>query len=95
MRFLFDIGNNGRISVSLVPLGEDKFGNPSQIPIEHPVRDVYRLRDDGYYDNLSDSQFQVLINRIFNIETYFNRPTTVGKLLEQLVEAFINAEVHT
>lgn len=95
MRFLFDIGNNGRISVSLVPLGEDKLGNLSQIPIEHPVRDSYRLRDDGYYDNLSDSQFQVLMDRIFNIETYFNRPTTVGKLLEQLVEAFVNAEVYT
>ena len=95
MRFIFDISNSGRISVSLIPLGEDSFKNPSQIPIEHPIRDVYRLRDDGYYDNLSDSQFQVLMDRIFNVEPYFNRPTTVGKLLEQLVEAFINAEVHT
>lgn len=95
MRFIFDISDSGHISVSLIPLGEDSFKNPSQIPIEHPVRDSYRLRDDGYYDNLSDSQFQVLINRIFNIETYFNRPTTVGKLLEQLVEAFVNEAVHT
>lgn len=95
MRFLFDIGDNGRISVSLVPLGENNFGNPSQIPIEHPVRDSYRLRDDGYYDNLSDDQFQILIDRLFSIEPYFDRPTTVGKLLEQLIEAFINAEVHT
>ena len=93
MRFLFDIGNNGRISVSLVPLGEDKFGNPSQIPIEHPVRDVYRLRDDGYYDNLSDDQFQMLIDRLFSIEPYFNQPTSVQSLLEQLIEASINMEV--
>lgn len=95
MRFLFDIGDNGRISVSLVPLGEDSFGNPSQVLIEHPVRDAFRLRDDGYYDNLSDDQFQILIDRLFSIEPYFDRPTTVGKLLEQLIEAFVNAEVHT
>lgn len=94
MRFIFDIDENGRILTSLIPLADnEKTIDLSRISIEHPIRDTYRLRDEGAYNALSDSQFQILIDRLFSIEPYFNQPISVQSLLEQLIEAFINMEV--
>lgn len=94
MRLYFDIDAAGSVSVSLSPISEDEDLNMlSQIPIEHPIRDIYRLRDEGAYEHLTEEQFKTLIDKAFSVEQFFNRPITLCKFLEQLVEDYINREV--
>ena len=96
MRLYFDIDAAGSVSVSLSPISEDENLNMlSQIPIEHPIRDIYRLRDEGAYEHLTEEQFQTIIDKAFTVEQFFNRPTTLCSFLEQLVGAFVNREVST
>ncbi len=94
MRLYFDIDATGSVSVSLSPISKDEdLDMLSQIPIEHPIRDIYRLKDEGAYAHLTEEQFQTIIDRAFSVEQFFNRPTTLCKFLEQLVEDYINREV--
>lgn len=94
MRLYFDIDAAGSVSVSLSPIGEDEdLDMLSQIPIEHPIRDIYRLRDEGAYEHLTEEQFQTIIDKAFTVEQFFDRPTTLCRFLEQLVEDYINREV--
>ena len=94
MRLYFDIDAAGSVSVSLSPISEDEdLGMLSQIPIEHPIRDIYRLKNAGAYEHLTEEQFRTIIDKAFTVEQFFNRPTTLCRFLEQLVESYINSEV--
>ena len=94
MRLFFDIDAAGLVSVSLSPISEDEdLGMLSQIPIEHPIRDIYRLRDEGAYEHLTAEQFQTVIDKAFYIEPFFDHPTTLCRFIEQLVESYIYMEV--
>ena len=93
MRLYFDIDAAGSVSVFLSTISENEdLDTLSQISIEHPIRDIFRLKDNGAYEHLTEEQFQTLLDKAFAVEKFFNHPTTLCRFLEQIVESYVNMD---